>query len=168
MSLPPASGDWPDPSAGSPDPASPPPPGSGWPDPHPANPPGLPGAAGPGAGPPPAPAHPAGGYGPPARPPGYGYPPFPYPHPYPAPPRTNAMAVAALVVSLASLTVMGIAAPVGAILGHVARRQIRERGEEGDGMALAGIIVGWIVTGLLAGAVLLCCVGPLGTVFLRQ
>jgi hypothetical protein len=31
----------------------------------------------------------------------------------------------------------------------VARRQIRERGEGGDGMALAGIIVGWILTGLI-------------------
>jgi hypothetical protein len=38
---------------------------------------------------------------------------------------------------------------VGAILGHIARRQIRERGEGGDGLALAGIIVGWILTGLL-------------------
>jgi hypothetical protein len=30
----------------------------------------------------------------------------------------------------------------------VARRQIRESGEQGDGMALAGIIVGWITTGI--------------------
>ena len=37
---------------------------------------------------------------------------------------------------------------VGAILGHVSRKQIRERGEGGDGMALAGIIVGWIATAL--------------------
>jgi len=29
-------------------------------------------------------------------------------------------------------------------MGHVARRQIRERGDSGDGMALAGVIVGWI------------------------
>jgi hypothetical protein len=30
----------------------------------------------------------------------------------------------------------------------VARRQIKERGGQGDGMALAGIIAGWIITGL--------------------
>jgi hypothetical protein len=42
----------------------------------------------------------------------------------------------------------GYAAIIGAIMGHVARRQIRERGEEGDGMALTGVIVGWIVFSL--------------------
>jgi hypothetical protein len=47
-----------------------------------------------------------------------------------------------------------ISAPVGAILGHVARRQIRERGEGGDGMALTGIIVGWVTVGLAALGVL--------------
>ena len=60
---------------------------------------------------------------------------------------TNGMAIAALVCSLAGILTF-ISAPVGAVLGHVARRQIRESGEQGDGMALAGIIVGWIVTGL--------------------
>ena len=38
--------------------------------------------------------------------------------------------------------------PVGAIMGHIARRQIQERGEQGDGFALAGIIVGWVTTGI--------------------
>jgi hypothetical protein len=38
--------------------------------------------------------------------------------------------------------------PVGAILGHVSKRQIRERGQQGEGMATAGIIVGWISTAL--------------------
>jgi hypothetical protein len=60
---------------------------------------------------------------------------------------TNGLAIASLVCSLAGILVF-FSAPVGAILGHVARRQIQERGEDGDGMALAGIIVGWIVTGL--------------------
>ncbi|GAB3144212.1 hypothetical protein GCM10027290_22040 [Micromonospora sonneratiae] len=64
----------------------------------------------------------------------------------PAPP-TNGMAIAALVLSLVGLASC-ITAPIGAILGHVARKQIRERGEGGDGLALAGIIVGWILTGL--------------------
>jgi hypothetical protein len=36
---------------------------------------------------------------------------------------------------------------VGAVLGHVARRQIRD-GEGGAGMALAGVIVGWVAAGL--------------------
>jgi lipopolysaccharide/colanic/teichoic acid biosynthesis glycosyltransferase len=42
-----------------------------------------------------------------------------------------------------------ITAPVGAIMGHVARKQIRQTGEQGEGMAKAAIIVGWILTALL-------------------
>lgn len=77
---------------------------------------------------------------------GYGYPAAGYGGvPVAATPPTNGMAIAALVCALAGL-VTCVSAPVGAILGHVARRQIRERGEGGDGMALAGIIVGWILT----------------------
>jgi hypothetical protein len=90
------------------------------------------------------------GYGVPASPaPAY---PATYGYGTPAVPvggmRTNGLAIAALVCSLAGIFTC-ISAPVGAILGHVARKQIRERGEQGDGMALAGIIVGWIITGLV-------------------
>jgi hypothetical protein len=79
--------------------------------------------------------------------PGYGYG-YNYAQPMPATRRTNGLAIAAMVVSLASIITCGYAAIVGAIMGHVARRQIRERGEEGDGMALTGVIVGWIVFSL--------------------
>jgi hypothetical protein len=100
-------------------------------------------------------AYPASSYSTPATPPGYGYPAYAYPAAAP----TNGLAIAALVCALAGLAV-GISAPVGAILGHIARRQIRERGEQGDGMALAGIIVGWILTGIMA----LCCAGYISMV----
>jgi hypothetical protein len=70
--------------------------------------------------------------------PGYGQPPVQYVVARP----TNGLAIAALICALVGL------APVGAILGHVARRQIKQTGEQGDGMALAGIIVGWILTGV--------------------
>jgi hypothetical protein len=108
--------------------------------------------------PPPAYGQPQPGYGPPQ--PAYGQPQAPYGQLQPAygqpvygqpmyvqPTPTNGMAIAALVCSLAGLLIF-ISAPVGAILGHVARKQIRQTGEQGDGMALAGIIVGWILTGL--------------------
>jgi uncharacterized protein DUF4190 len=87
---------------------------------------------------------------------GYGYPPQPGPY-YPvyAPPaKTNGMAIASLAVSIVSVGLLacygvgGLVGVVGAILGHVARRQINSRGEGGSGMALAGIIVGWVVFGL--------------------
>jgi Domain of unknown function (DUF4190) len=86
----------------------------------------------------------------------YQAPAYAAPYPYMAPPQksTNGMAIAALVVSCVG--VLGLCAyglggwigAIGAILGHVGRRQIRERSQNGDGMALAGIIVGWIATGL--------------------
>jgi hypothetical protein len=88
----------------------------------------------------PAAAVPESGYAAPAYP-GYGYPPA-------YSPPTNGMAIASLVCSLAGIATC-VSAPVGAILGHVARKQIRERGEGGDGMALAGIIVGWVLTGIM-------------------
>ncbi len=41
-----------------------------------------------------------------------------------------------------------ILAPAGAIMGHVAKRHIRERKERGNGWAFAGIIIGWVGTAL--------------------
>jgi len=57
------------------------------------------------------------------------------------------MALAAMIVALAGL-VTCIAFPVGAVLGHVALKQVRQTGEQGEGYAKTGIIVGWIGTGL--------------------
>ncbi|MEV4631400.1 DUF4190 domain-containing protein [Micromonospora sp. NPDC049523] len=85
------------------------------------------------------------GYPAQAYPPGYGY---------PATPPQNGMAVASLVVSIVGVLGLcgyglgGYLGIVGAILGHVAKRQIRERGESGAGMATAGIIIGWITTAI--------------------
>jgi hypothetical protein len=35
------------------------------------------------------------------------------------------------------------------VFGYIARRQIRERGQGGNGMAIAGIVLGWVGMGLL-------------------
>ena len=59
--------------------------------------------------------------------------------------RTNGLAIASLVCSLAGL-VTCISAPVGIVLGHVAKRQIRQTGEQGEGLANAGLVVGYILT----------------------
>jgi hypothetical protein len=64
------------------------------------------------------------------------------------------MAIAAMVVALAGI-VSGIGFPIGAILGHIALKQVRETGEQGESYAKAGIIVGWIGTALLV----LCGIG---------
>jgi hypothetical protein len=110
---------------------------------------GQPGYGTPGYG---SPGYPPSGY----TQPGYGPAGYGQPQPYPTSgyTGTNGLAIAALVCSLAGLFI-GLSAPVGAVLGHVARNQIRTSGEQGDGMALAGIIVGWILTGLYAVLILL-------------
>lgn len=88
-------------------------------------------------------------YGQPAPPP-YGY----HAYGYGAPPPTNGLAIASLVVSILSAVGIclclfpGLFGAVGAILGHVARRQIATRGEQGGPLALSGIIVGWIAFAL--------------------
>ncbi len=87
----------------------------------------------------------------------YPQPAYPAQWPYggyvpPVGPPTNGLAVGSLVCSVAGLILClvtcGLISLVGALLGHAARRQIRERHEAGDGMALAGIIMGWIGVGL--------------------
>lgn len=106
--------------------------------------------------PPPGPsAYPPPGY----QPPGVGVPPGAPGYPgYPAPPRrTNGLAVAAIICSIGGLFT-GISAPVGAVLGHMATKQIAQTGEDGEGLAKAAIIIGWAITGLI---VLACCVGAI-------
>ncbi|TVZ04159.1 DUF4190 domain-containing protein [Trebonia kvetii] len=75
-------------------------------------------------------------------------------YPYPVQRPTNGLAVAALVCGIAQFFV-GVTFIPAIICGHMARRQIRQTGEGGDGMALAGLILGYIGGALLIGAVLL-------------
>jgi hypothetical protein len=64
---------------------------------------------------------------------------------YAPPQQTNGLAIASMVVSIVALPFcFGLPGIVGAIMGHVARRQVAQRNEQGAGFALAGIIVGWI------------------------
>ncbi|AGZ46257.1 DUF4190 domain-containing protein [Actinoplanes friuliensis] len=97
---------------------------------------------------------------------GYGsLPGSPYSYPnggYPPTRPTEGMAIASLVVACASVAglcfwgVGGLLGIVGAVFGHVARRRIRTTGNNGSGLALAGIIIGWAVTGVaVLGAIFL-------------
>jgi Domain of unknown function (DUF4190)/Domain of unknown function (DUF1707) len=97
----------------------------------------LPPPTAPGWGPQPPPGA---AWGPPT---GYG------PMPYPVPVRpTNQLAIAALVCGCAQVFFWILTGIPAVILGHIARRQIRETGENGDGMALAGLILGYVGIGL--------------------
>lgn len=74
--------------------------------------------------------------------PGYPQQPQGYPPGYPQQPvsrGTNTMAILALVFGI-------LIAPLGLVFGFVARSQIKKTGEDGDGLALAGIIIGGIFT----------------------
>ncbi|MDR0594461.1 MAG: DUF4190 domain-containing protein [Bifidobacteriaceae bacterium] len=55
---------------------------------------------------------------------------------------TNGLAVAALVLGVIGGSVLAI------VFGHIARSQIRRTGQDGAGMALAGLILGYIWLGL--------------------
>ena len=73
--------------------------------------------------------------------PGYGQPAYGAPVGY-APQwarPTNTMAILSLVMAF-------VFPPAAIVLGVVARRQMRQTGEQGDGLALAGIIIGGIAT----------------------
>jgi hypothetical protein len=81
-----------------------------------------------------------------APPPPPGYAPYGYP-PYPRSRGTNGLAVASMVVGI--LWIYWIGSIVALVLGYIARRQIRQSGEGGDGMAVAGIVLGWVGIGTL-------------------
>lgn len=89
------------------------------------------GQYGPDGAPPPPP------YGPP-QPGPYGYAPYGYPYPPPRQP-TNTLAILALVFAF-------VCAPAAIVMGVIARRQIRRTGEQGQGMATAGLVMGIVFT----------------------
>ncbi len=51
---------------------------------------------------------------------------------------TNGLALASFIVSLLGLSLIGV------VLGHVAKTQIVERGDDGEGFATAGLVIGYI------------------------
>jgi hypothetical protein len=59
-----------------------------------------------------------------------------------APRRTNALAIAALCCGIGQILAGPFAGLPAIILGAISMKQIRETGEDGRGMALAGLILG--------------------------
>ncbi|MEV4411132.1 DUF4190 domain-containing protein [Catellatospora sp. NPDC049609] len=144
-----------DPYAAQPDPYAPPPSGNPYAQPPAYGSPIAPGSpVAPGSPAVPSSSPPAPSYGDPYKSgqptgqqpyaPQYGQQPYGY---QPVGRPQNSMALVALILSLVGLMTW-ITAPIGAILGHSALKQIRQSGEDGEGMAKAAIIVGWILTGL--------------------
>lgn len=78
---------------------------------------------------------------------------------------TSGMAIASLILGISGLTILPFFASIAAIIiGVMARNEIRQRPDElgGDGLAVAGIVMGWIAVGiallglLLGGGFMLC------------
>lgn len=60
---------------------------------------------------------------------------------------TNTFALVGFILSLFSLVTFITAIP-GLVLGHLGLKQIRETGQDGHGMAIAAVVIGWVVVGL--------------------
>ena len=75
--------------------------------------------------------------------------PVPYQPQYPqrligVPSRTNGLAGVSLGFGIGQILLPILGALVAIVCGHVARSQIRRTGEQGDGLAVAGMVLGYI------------------------
>jgi len=59
-------------------------------------------------------------------------------------PRTNQLAIVSLICGIGQIFFSILAAIPAVVCGHAARSQIRRTGEEGAGLALAGLVLGYI------------------------
>ena len=66
----------------------------------------------------------------------------PQPHPYPVARPTSGLAVAALVLGI--VWVWGIGSILAVIFGHIALAETRDGRKGGQGLAIAGLVLGWI------------------------
>lgn len=67
----------------------------------------------------------------------------------PTPP-TSTMAILSLVLSITGVTILPvIGSVIGVVTGHIALNQLRSSGESGRGLAVAGLVVGYVGLTLL-------------------
>ena len=77
--------------------------------------------------------------------------------------KTNAMAIVSLVTSILGISLVGV------ITGHIGMSQIKKTGEQGNGLAVAGLIIGyigtvaWVIAWVLFGTLFLVALGLSGT-----
>jgi hypothetical protein len=77
---------------------------------------------------------------------------------------TSGLAIASLACGLVQLVFGPLTAIPAIVFGHVALHQIKRTGEQGAGLALAGLILGWATVILIVVAGLIMSVGMHGTV----
>lgn len=79
---------------------------------------------------------------------------YPYPYLYSPVPPTNVLAIVALIASF-------VVPLAGVICGHIALAQVKRTGENGHGLALGGVIVGYcfLAVGFLLGIIYVFFIG---------
>lgn len=86
----------------------------------------------------------------------------PYQPSYIPPRRTNTKSITALVLGILSLVVPYVGFIIGIvaiIISRVAAKEIKQRGEDGSGMALAGLICGIVGTAFYAIIIIILVIG---------
>jgi Domain of unknown function (DUF4190) len=74
---------------------------------------------------------------------------------------TNGPAVISLAAGILGWTLLfGVATPVAIVMGHMARKQIRQTGQPGDGFAITGLLLGYLQVAI--GALILFLVTVVG------
>jgi uncharacterized membrane protein len=63
---------------------------------------------------------------------------------YQPPMSTNSLARASLILGVAEFFSMGLTAIPAVICGHLAKSEMRQTGQRGDGMATAGLVLGYM------------------------
>jgi hypothetical protein len=84
-----------------------------------------------------------------------------------APKKDSGLAIASLVCGIAAWIIFPIVAAIAAVItGHLAKKEIRESGGTmgGDGMALAGLLMGYIQLGLFVLGIIIVLVVVLALV----
>ena len=69
---------------------------------------------------------------------------WPVPAYQPRPAGTNSMAIASMVLGVAEFFTAGLTAIPAVICGHIARRQMKETAQRGDGLATGGLVLGYM------------------------
>jgi hypothetical protein len=81
--------------------------------------------------------------------------------PVPAETQTNGLAIASFACGLGQFVFGPLATIPAIVFGHMARNQIRRTGEQGAGLALAGLMLGWaaVILGIIFIAAAVVAIG---------
>ncbi|EXX85325.1 hypothetical protein BG53_08985 [Paenibacillus darwinianus] len=85
-------------------------------------------------------------------------PPNPFSRPQPQPPKTNGKSIAALVLGILSIVIPYLGLIIGIIaivFSSISLKEIKRSGEQGKGLAIAGLVCGIVGTALYAVIILI-------------